>query len=49
MRMLTYLEELHITRSLPKLGGAAPSYFHLVLLSADLSMLAVGLSLLQGH
>ena len=33
MRMMIPLERMHLQRSLKKLGGPAPSYFHLVLLA----------------
>ena len=33
MRMMLALEHLHLARRLPLLGGAAPTYFHLVLLA----------------
>ena len=33
MRMMVALEALHLEQKLPLLGGAAPTYFHLVLLA----------------
>ena len=33
LRLLLPLEDLHVEQRLPLLGGAAPSYFHLVLLA----------------
>jgi len=51
LRLMPILESLHTTRRLERLGGAAPSYFHLVLLAHCLVLrgpLAAGSTLHRG-